>query len=216
MFFFVLNQVSTFSILIASIIAMARYAGTVPAYRPFIFFIWVGACNDTFSMLLVFMGRNNLINSNLYVLIEYMLLLLIFHTWNDSKKTKLYFLLLGAGCIVWIVDNVMIHSLYNINSGFRVFYAFVILFLSVQQVKKLIRLEKKALITNAMFQICMCFIFYFSCKAYIETFYILDMDFSNAFNLDRFSVLLFINLFSNLIYAIAILCIPRKQEFTIQ
>lgn len=213
--FFFFNEISTASIVIAAVSGLVRYKHVLPVYRPFLFFIWIGALNEALSWILVEANLNNAANSNIYVLIEYMILLLIFYRWNDEARKNRYYFLLAAGAVIWIADNCILHSLYTVNSLFRVFYSIVVLFLSINQINKLIVYEKKKLVRNAMFQVCMAFVFFYSYKAFIETFYILQLPFSQLFYMNLFQVLLFVNLFTNLVYAIAVLCIPTKREFSL-
>ncbi len=212
--FFLLNEISTASILPAAIIGIVRYQKILPVYRPLLWFIWAGTVNEAVSWVLIEINRNNVVNSNMYVLAEFVFLLLIFYRWNEKTPKNRYLFLLTLGLLVWITDNFILHSLHTINSIFRVLYSILILFLSINQVNKLIVYEKKNLIRNAMFLSCMAFIFFYSYKAFIETFYILQLPFSKLFYLNLFQILLFVNLFTNLVYAIAILCIPSKQEFS--
>ena len=216
MFFSILNQVSTFSILIACVIGMRRYATTLPVYRPFLFFIWVGAANEVVSIVLVSIHKNNIPNSNIYALIEYLLLLLIFYRWSETRVKRLqYAVLLAIGVFAWTMDDLVFYTLNTINSAFRVFYSLLIVLLSINQVNKLVVFEKKNLLTNTMFQVCMAFSFYYSYKAFLETFYLLEMPFTDQFYQQLFTILLFINFFTNIVYAIALLCMPTKREFTL-
>jgi len=215
MFFYWINHISTASILIPCIIGAVRYTKIPDLYQPFLYFIWLGSLNELISMILVNTQHPNLVNSNMYVLLEYALILFIFFRWNDAKNRNRYYLLLLTGLVIWILENIVINSLQTINAVFRVFYAFIVLYLSINQVNMLIVSEKKRLISNTIFLCCLSFIFYFSYKAFIETFYILHPPFSKPFYIHLFMILLSINFFTNLVYAIAILCIPTRREFII-
>lgn len=215
MFFTVLSNTSAFSMIIACVIGMARFAGILPAYRPFVFFIWMAVANDLFSYLVINTSNNNVINSNLYVLVEYGLLLMTFCRLDGSRMAKRYYFLFIAGAGVWILDNLLLHSLDHINSIFRVSYSVVILLLSIRQLSVLIVSEKRSLSRNAVLLMSVSFMFFFSFKAFFETFYILQPPFSRSFYFNLFAIFWVINLLTNLTYAIAILWIPRKQEFTI-
>lgn len=164
-------------------------------------------------MVLIYAFNNNVINSNIYVFVEYLLLLLIFYRWNGLLNTNRYYFLLLSGLVIWALDNLWIHSIHTINSIFRVFYSIVVLFVSISHINKLIVFEKKRLVTNPVFLICTGFVIYYSYKAFIETFYILQLPFSNLFYLHLFQVLLFVNLFTNLVYAIAVICMPTKRAY---
>jgi hypothetical protein len=214
--FFLLNHISTYSILVAAIIGLVRYKRIHRFYRPFLFFIWLGTFSELLSMWLAYTSGNSMPAGNIYVLAEYPLLLYIFYRWTKDDSPFRYRLLLSAGLVIWIIDNLWWHTLFTVNSVYRVFYSVIILYESVRMLNGLLLSEKKRLLTNPVFQVCMAFLLYYSFKAFIEIFYIAQLSFSDGFYMSLFQVLLCVNLLTNLIYAIAVLCFPTKQEFSLR
>lgn len=202
------------SIIIAAIIGVIRFKYVIPGFYPFIFIIWLGLFNESLSLVMIYSIKNNTVNSNVFVLLEYFLILFQFYKWNDNNK-KNYLLLGFFGIIIWIADNFIINSITQNNSLFRILYSFIIIFLSINQVNKILIFEKGILIKNAMFIICITFLFYYGCKAFVETFNGFRLKISHMFLWNLWIALYFVNFIANLLYAIAILCIPTKQEFTL-
>jgi hypothetical protein len=135
------------------------------------------------------------------------------YKWNGSAIKRYYFF--GAiGLMVWIADNLIINNVSGNNSIFRIFYSFIIAFFSIDLINKLIIYGRRSLIKNSIFLICGTFLIYYSCKAFIEVFNAFHLGLSDQFNRHVFMILYWTNLFSNIIYPIAILCMPAKQEFT--
>lgn len=164
---------------------------------------------------MVYTVGTNLVNDNIYVLLEYGLLLLQFCLWNKSlKKTCLW--LAGIGCLVWIADNLVINTIRSNTSFFRLFYFLVIFFLSLIQVSRIVNAGSHCIFKNPAFLVCTAFLVYYSCRAFMEmvNFFLIDQD--NLFNTKVFMVSNVANLFSYIIYTIAILCIPGKHEFITQ
>ncbi len=213
--YFIISIISSFSIALAAILGIIRYPSILKEYRPFIFFIWLGLLNEIVSLIFVFMKKSNSINSNIYVFLEFFLILLLFYMWNSRRIKQVYISLLLTGFCVWIIDNFLLHSLLERNSLFRVYYSFVIVLLSINQINRLIVDNKKNIFRNAMFLIYLTFIVYYSYKTFIEVFYIFHIKFSIYFYTSIVLFLLFINFVANLAYAIAVLCIPKKREFTL-
>jgi hypothetical protein len=209
---YVLNILLNHSISIAAIVAMIRFKSIAENFYPFIFFIWTGFINETLSLILIFTIHSNTVNSNVYVLIEYALILLQFYKWNGCLNRRYYFLSV-AGLIIWITDNFIIHSITDNNSIFRIYYSFVIVLFSIDQINKLIIYERKSLLKNSTFLICTAFLIYYSCKAFVEVFNAFDLGLSNELERNIFMILYLANLLSNLIYPIAIVCIPTNREF---
>ena len=211
---YIIRVVFNHSIIIAVIIAMIRFKSIISDYYPFIFVIWLGLVNESLSLIMIYSARSNAINSNVFVLLEYGLILFQFYKWNDSNSKK-YYLLAGLGLLIWIADNFIINSIAQNNSLFRVFYSFVIVFFSIDQVNKMIIYEKGVLLKNAMFIICITFLFYYGCKAFVEAFNVFHSALSNMLLKNLWIILYFVNVIANVLYALAILCLPTKQKFTL-
>jgi len=209
--------ISIVSMFVPAFATIGRYKHSLASYRPFFWFIWIGAITEAIALICIFVLRmkNNLINSNIYVLVEFGILLWLFYKWNEGQKGRKYPVLFIIGLVIWVFDNFYFHKLTTINSQFRVYYCVIILYLSVNQINKLIIFEKKNLMKNAMFLACVTFVCFYSYKAFVESFYLLEKSFSGAFYRMLFSIMQFVNLISNLVFSIVVLCIPKKREFTI-
>ncbi|NCI46321.1 hypothetical protein [Sediminibacterium soli] len=212
---FLLLHYSALTGLLPAILGAFRFRRAPAIYRPFFYFLWLAVFGDISGILCVYAFRNNIAHSNVYVLAEFLMLLWLFYRWNRSPRKTKYWVIGGIGVAVWILDNLAWHTVYReINSLYRVYYCMVIVFLSIDLINKLIIFERKKLLRNAMFLVCVTFVFYFAYKAYIESFYVLQFSFSRGFYNSIFYVLRIINVLSNLMYSIALLCIPKKLEFS--
>jgi len=205
----------SFSIALPAALALVKFPCIEINYYPFVFLIWIGLFNEALSVILVYTIRNNTVNSNIYVLLEFILILYQFYRWDSISLHKFY-AFLGIGIIVWFTDNTIINMLTEDNSLFRIFYSFIIVFLSINQMNKIIVYEKRSLLKNTIFLICIAFLAYYGFKAFTEVFMAFHLGFSDIFNRNVLIILYFVNLLSNILYAVAIVCIPTKQEFTLQ
>lgn len=210
----VFNIIINFSVAIPAFVFLTRLRHEWSIFVPFVLFIWFGLINDVLSFSLILQKRGNMFNSNIYVVLEYFLLLWQF-SWWQKKPARLYFLLAATGGLVWLLDNFYLNSLYDNNSIFRLYSSLMIALFSLTLFSRLLIFERAPVSRNSVFLICTGFIFYFGCKSILEAFNLLDVGFSPRFYIQLFLILSIINLFANLIYAYAILWIPRKQEFTL-
>lgn len=182
----------------------------IPAiYHPFTILIWLGTANELVSLYMILHVNGNMFNSNIYVLLEYLLLLWQFKRWN-SWRLVIPVLLFLIGVLVWIVDNIIVHSLTTNNSLFRMIYSAIIMLLSIKQISKIITGETHHLLKNTQFLICMAFILYYTFKAYFESFNLFDVGISDQFFYWLWLVLNILNLIVNIIYSYAILWIKKK------
>jgi hypothetical protein len=156
------------------------------------------------------------VNCNIYVLAEAILYCWLFYNWSSFlRNKKKYGLLLVFICIAWITDNFILHSLHSSNSLFRIISSFVLVFLSIDQINHLITTERSTVLTNARFLISTGIVIYFTYKAMVETFYLFQLDFSNQFYHNIYIIMDSVNLFVNLIFALAALWIPTRQKYTL-
>lgn len=186
------------------------------SYQPFIFILWLGFLDHTLSVILNETIRNNAVNSNIYVLLESLLYLWLFKNWGAFyKKLTLFYSLAVLLIAVWVYDNLIRNHLTTTNSLFRIVFSFVLIFLSIEQLNKLITTVRKNLLFNSVFLICCGIIIYFSYKATTEVFYFIRLKASTHFYINISTIMVFVNCFVNLIFAWAVLWIPKKQKSTL-
>lgn len=212
---FFIHVIFNHSILIAAVIAVFRFKYISSDFYPFFIFIWIGLFNDSLSLALILMHRSNTANSNIYVLLELVVVLWQFFTWN-REKLKVYIWLTITALAVWLADNFFMNTITHNNSLFRVFYSFLILFLSIDNLNKLLFFENGRLITNAKFIICVTFLLYYGFNAFIESFNIFQLGLSSNVLNKLWWSLSIVNLIANLLYALAVLWVPTKVKYILR
>jgi hypothetical protein len=208
------SWVMSYSILIAALIGIIRYRSIHSAYKPFIWIIWLGSLNEIISTLSIVSNRTNTVNSNIYVLIELLLFLYVFYRWRQLTKRSML-ILLAFLSLIWITDNLIRHDLTTTNAVFRAFASFILAFLAIGQINILIVNEKK-LLRNGRFIISLGMLIFFSYKSFVEVFYAIPYKMPDAFYQKLFAILIIINFISNILYAIASLCLPSKPAYTLR
>ncbi|MEP6749368.1 MAG: hypothetical protein ABJB86_16655 [Bacteroidota bacterium] len=212
-----ISAISSLSIGIAAIIACWRFRKIHPVFRPFIYCIWLALANEILSIILVQTIRTNAVNSNIYVLLESLLIVWQFRKWGMFERYKIVFkLLLGLLVLAWFTENFMLFSIRQFSSWFRIFYSFIIVLLSISLLNRQILGDKGILLKNPVALICLSFIIYYTYKVLVETFWVYGLNESGTFRNKVYIILNYINLFSNLIYALAVLWMPTKHRFTMQ
>ncbi len=210
------SLISGYSIIIAGIIGLIRFREIPAAYQPFIYVTWLALVNEALSSVLIGFNYYNNVNGNIYVLAEALLFTWLFYRWG-SLREKAWHLpaLCGVLLLVWVYDNFIWHTINNPNSLFRICYSFVLVFLAINYLNKMIVSERGNMLLNARFLICVGTCIFYSYNAFLEVFYLLIPPKRNdPFQNKVFLILDFVNLFVTLIYALAALCIPPKQKFT--
>jgi hypothetical protein len=208
--------IGSYSIALAAIIGLIRFRKIHRAYQPFIFITIAALLNEICSSLLIHFHKSNAASTNILSLFECLLWLWQFRRWNGFKQgSREYPLLVAIVISTWAFENIVLGKLFTFSSVFAIAYSFCLVFLSINQVNLLIVQEKRNLLNNPKFLICTGAIIFYTYRILVECFYLLDMGESDKFLTNIFSILVFVNLFVNLLFALATLWIPTRQRFSL-
>ncbi|HMK05166.1 MAG TPA: hypothetical protein VK489_13270 [Ferruginibacter sp.] len=139
-----------------------------------------------------------------------------FYTWKlFNRHRSLYIVILCLLMSTWLVENFILSKINYFSSYFRIVYSFIIVLMSISVLNMLLVRERKTLLKNPMFLICITFIIYYTYRVVVEAFWVYGLNSSREFRLKVYQILLFINVFANLVYALAVLWMPTKQRFTL-
>jgi hypothetical protein len=142
----------------------------------------------------------------------------LFKKWHlfDASK-NIYYGLFILYSIAWLTEMIFIAKFsLAYASYFRILYSFITVLMSINVINFLLMKERSMLLRNSMFIICCSFVLFYSLAAVSEAFFAYGVRLSNSFLAYVTYILIFANFFCNLIYALAILWMPKKQAFTLQ
>ena len=206
--------VFSYSIVLAAVVGLWRYRKVTPEDRPFFYIVWTALLGEILNEVFSAKLHSSAISSNIYVLAEALLYTWQFYNWGSMLRRKRRFRLLVIFiCMVWVLDNLILNRLDHTNSLFRIISSFILVFLAIDEINKLITTERSSLLTNARFLISAGMVIFFSYKAIIEVFYWINLPFSDSFYINVYIIMDYVNLFVNLIFALAALWIPTRQKF---
>jgi len=214
---FNLSVILSFSIWIAGVIGVIRFSKIRTTYYPFIYLVWLACVNESVSYFLIIYNNNNIVNGIIYDLCESLLLLWFFKNmgiFNRRKWMFYFFMTIFFG--VWVFENFFSKRFGTaFNSYFSIAYSFSIVLLSINAINSLLFKERE-IIKNPAFLICTAIVVFFTYKVVVEVFWLYGLRESSSFRTSVYVILLYINLLCNLIYALAILWMRKKEAFTLQ
>ena len=206
--------ISAFSILLAAAIGAVRFFKVTVDSRPFFLLVWIALVNEILSEVFIQTVHSTAVNCNIYVLFEAILYCWLFYNWSSLFRNKQKFrLLILFICIIWFIDNFILNSIFQTNSLFRIISSFILVFLAIDQINQLLMTERSEVLTNARFLISTGVIIFFTYRAIVEAYYLFRLPFSNLFYHNVYLIMDCVNLFVNLIFALAALWIPTRQKF---
>lgn len=205
------------SILIAGVIAIFRFAQIRNVFHPFIYLIWIACINELLSVYLVLNNYYNIINYTIYSLCEALLLLWFFKNLGIFKSQKAFFyFLIFLFVFIWVTESFFSKQFGSrFNYYFDIVYYFFLVLLSIRAINNLLFTEKK-LLKNPTFLICVGIIIFFTYGIVERMFSLYGLKESKVFRQNVQAILMIVNLLSNLIYALAILWMRKRQAFTLQ
>jgi hypothetical protein len=209
-----LKEGLSYTIVIPLLIALFKLRKMDHSFIPFLIFIFLGFVTELVSTYQINTGQSNAEVSNIYVLFEALLIIWQFDKWSLFAKAKgLFPLIVLIFFALWLFENFYIASINIFSSYFRVVYSFAIVLMSIHTINMVILNENKSILLNTIFLACIAFILYFTYKVLVEIFWLYGLNGSEQFRGHVYNIMSYINLLANLIYAFAILWVPRKQEY---
>lgn len=206
-----------FLITIPAVTALVRFKKIHPKYYLFIYLIWTGVVNECISRYCVSHTGTNVINSNIYCLIEALAIIGIYYQWNlFGEKRNLFVVLIISVAAFWFIDVLFIESLRVFISYFIISYSFLVTILSIAFLNRLLVFEKKSLFKNPEFIICLCFIVFYTLNVITEVSFLYGDRLSRSFSMSVHNIFTITNLLVNIFFTYAIICMPRKIRFTMQ
>jgi hypothetical protein len=211
-FLFLFSQSIWFPILVG----LVRIKTTKGGFLPFFVTLWVGLVAEITSWILIRgYHHSNAIPSNIYQLTEWLLLTWQFRIWGLLEtKPRLFYILLWLPVILWITENLVFGKIVVFSPYFRVIHAFLLTLMSISEINYKITHENKSLLRNPEFMVCLGFIIYFVYAMLYEWSYQVSiLGKSSSFTQTISSLFAYINVFTNGIFGIALLVIPRHKEY---
>jgi hypothetical protein len=213
---YTVSLVLAYSIFIAGIIGIVRFSQIREVYRPFVYLIWVGCLTELLSTYFAYVYHNNLGISAIYHICESLFLLWFFSKLGLFKKQRrALYVLVSAFVIIWLADTFLSgHFNKNMPFYFDIFYSFTIVLLSIRAINDLLFTER-TLLRNPTFLICMGLLIYFTYVIVQRMFWLYGLKESNDFRLSVQRIMAIVNCFANLVYALAVLYMHKRQPFTL-
>jgi hypothetical protein len=212
------------SALIPFITGLIRFKKMDPAYHSLIYIFGAATVAECIRFILVYNFYTHhqeeiyrsYIGYNLYVLAIGLLYTHLFFKWGIFKEyVWIYRLMLAALSLVWVWDHFIFKG-FQIHAQtivYRLFYAFFLCLYAIQQINRLLVIERGNLLVNASFLVCFCILFFFLPYIISEGIFLFNpkvsLQFGKAVFLFR-SIAIPINY---IIFTIAVLWIPPKKNF---
>lgn len=169
-----------------------------------------GFLNECLSFIMITWHKSNLINANVYTLIEYLLYVWLFYKIRQQSWTSVI-VSLSVGVLVWITDNVLLHDLASSNSLFRILASLIIIWFSIDKLSQLTFIGVTDKYKRVDMLLCFSLLAYFTFRGFIHVFKQFSIGHTPAFQIHLWIILCVLNILVNISLCITILWIPKQQ-----
>lgn len=213
----IIVDVSAYSIFLAILISILRFRMIGDAYYPFIYLLWIGGTNEILSAYLLSHNYYNVYNTNIYSLLEGLLLLWFFRNTSILDRVKMLFpFLITLFVATWSIDNFFIgHFGVRFNLYFNIIYGLSVVLISINIINDIL-MKDREILTSPKFLLCTGFVIYFTYRILVDAFLLYGQGIGDTFMSKVYEIHTWINLLCNLIYALAVLWMQRRQAFTLR
>lgn len=199
------------SIIVAAIIGLVRFKKINEDYQPFLFYVFASVINEGISFFLPHQQKKYaLLDLNVFTLFEYCILLFQFYKWKIFRHyIWLFYTLLTGYIAFWLLQNTVTSSILEYNSYTIIVDSFIMVLLSINVVNQVGIGSFEPLYKNSKFIICIGLIIFFIYNLILNAFFLIsDSTLSNSI----FKIRVYINLLSNLFYAVGVFYMPGKNK----
>jgi hypothetical protein len=190
-----------------------------PSYYPFIYNAIAALSVEILNWILNVTGHPDAFTFvlNVFSFVDFFLFLWLFHNWGLFNRKKSTFIAIASVFfIIWLVSNLIFTGFIENNSYFFILYAFALIFFSVNTFNKMVVHERSSIYRNPKFWICLGIIIFYSFFIVVFTtgLSLFEHSMSRVFRSELWKISVYSNLLVNLLYAVAVICIPRKKNYT--
>ncbi len=208
------TMISALSIILPCITGLSRCKQfTSTRYLPLLILVLTGLLNECFSFIMIYWHRSNMINSNLYTLIEYILYCWLFHKIRE-RSDRLFIPALLAGSLIWFTDNILLHSLTTSNSLFRIMASLMIIWFSIDKISQLTFNGATNNYKKPDLLLCFSLLAYFTFRGFLHVFKQFSIGHTQGFYIHLWMILCVLNILVNISLCITFLWIPKQPPTT--
>ena len=207
------------SIGLAVIIGIVRFRRIASSYYPFIFNCIAALAVEILNRILTLTGHPDafILVQNIFSYVDFYLFLWLFHNWGLFNRKKSIFLTIAGVCfILWLLEGILLTGFIKHNLYFFTLYAFALIFFSVSTFNKAVVHERISIFKNPKFWICIGIIIFYSffILVVVMSISLFKYNVSKEFRRGVWAIGVYSNLLVNILYAVAVIWVPRKKSFT--
>lgn len=206
-----LVTISVYSILPAFVFAIFKFAKH-PEFRPFFYLVFLGALTDIGTKIVWHFHPefNNLGIINIFILLQFYLIIFQLYKWKFLKRESFTgYTALALITIGWVYETWHRNFNGSIDKYSLIFSAFFIVIFITVFINRLVFEKITNLLKDPRFLISIGILVYFTIVVFVYSF-LEPGRHSDPFTNDLWYIHNYFNIFTNLIYAYGLICLPQN------
>jgi len=201
---------------VPAIAGIYSYKSINQKYKPFVYLLIIYAGFETTGQILIWLKKGQLNSAvmNLFVLIDFIFLYLLFNYWREKSNNFTDLVICISLIVIWIIDNILIHKIYYTNSSFRIIYSIILVIKSIDVINNQISKLNFQITKDPIFIATIFLLVQFAFKTFYETPFAFSLQVSDKIYLYSFIIHLTINFIGYTMFTKAILCMKKSIRLT--
>ena len=204
------------SIAFAALLGVIRFRKMDPAYHPFVYYAILSLTVEIIVYILLSRNMQYAVGTiyNIFAFVEFYILMVLLYNWGLFKRNRRFFNYIILFFFLLSIATLNFRGVEKINYFSQIVNSFALIFFSISAFNKMIQNERKNIFKNAKFWICIGIVIYYTCfiLVYTEKISFLNLHPSKNFDYKVWQITAYANLLVNLLYAVAMLWVPRKKN----
>ena len=214
---FILTSLCSLTCLAPAILGIKKSKLINEKHSLFLVYVLIGCIVELTGRILVVVHQleSATILNNLYVLFEGIIFSIIFYKWEIIWNRNILISILILLTCIWLLDNFLFNSIYQVNSLYRVIYSIFIVLIATKQFQQVYLNTPKYASKEPLIIISATLIINYTYRAVFESLYLFKLGFSNNFYFSAFLILIILNTFLNCTFTYAIHCMDLRKRLTL-
>ena len=108
-------EIAKYSLLVSVLASFFIVKKADKTWLPFFLFLYAGIITEFISTYLQKNGRSNAVITNIYAIVEILLIIWLFHNWSLFRSKKISVLFGGIFILAFITENFIINKPHSFN-----------------------------------------------------------------------------------------------------
>ena len=186
-------------------------------YVPFFLLLWAGTLNEALKLFLLLNQRGHAVTSNVFSLVQVLLLVWQFRNWDLFGGRRALFMPVQAAVVLaWLASTLFSPQPKGFNTLFHFFSSLLLTLMALSVLSRQIIRNRGPLLKDSVFLVSGSVALFFAYASLAEALWLAGLHRRALFQLWVAILFSCVNFFTNLVFLLAVLWIPKKRPYLLR